>query len=364
MQPDPTVNGFKELSGKYVKAALDDTPWYGRNFSQRIWHNTDKLAERVNELFTAQQMSSMRERDMAKVLADEFGTGMARAKTLIRTEANYFHNKTNLDSWKQRGVKQYKLVAVLDMRTSKFCRDVDGEVLDVERAVMGLTFPPFHPNCRTIAVIYLPNSPYKLKRTANDPISGGTIKIDPNATYHDWEQAIIDKHGEDAVGLNQLKAKNYRADFEQYRNYQEVLGSSNSPKSFEDFQTMKYNNDEYRKLLSVVREVKQERFALNNVHLYGKAHKVPFMQEPNSVFDRYTGDRLVFRRYYGKTGRARLDIDFTDHGNPSEHQIVPHAHTWLKITKKNGKIVPHRESPGRELTLAERIVNKDDHKTS
>ncbi|WP_338210974.1 hypothetical protein [Lactiplantibacillus paraxiangfangensis] len=75
MQPDPAVNGFKELSVKYVKASLD-TPWYGRNFSQRIWHNTDKLAERVNELFTAQQMSGMRECDMAKALADEFGVGM------------------------------------------------------------------------------------------------------------------------------------------------------------------------------------------------------------------------------------------------------------------------------------------------
>ncbi len=358
-QPDPAINGFKELSGKYVKAALD-TPWYGRNFSQRIWHNTDKLAERVNELFTAQQMSGMRERDMAKALADEFGAGMARAKTLIRTEANYFHNKTNLDSWKQRGVKQYKLVAVLDMRTSKFCRDIDGEVIDVSRAVMGLTFPPFHPNCRTVAVIYLPNSPYKLKRTANDPISGGTIKLDADATYHDWEQAIIAKHGEDAVGLNQLKAKNYRADFEQYRNYQEVLGNANSPKSFDDFQMMKYNRvDEYRELINIVREVNWERSALDNVHIKSTDHNVPYKQVPNSVYDRYIEDKLISRRYYGKTGKARLDIDFTNHGNNKMHTIVPHAHSWLSTTTKNGKTVPRRERPGRELSKAERIVNDD-----
>lgn len=239
VQPDPAINGFKELSGKYVKAALD-TPWYGRNFSQRVWHNTDKLAERVNELFTAQQMSGMRERDMAKALANEFGAGVARAKTLIRTEANYFHNKTNLDSWKQRGVKRYKLVAVLDMRTSKFCRDIDGKVLDVKRAVMGLTFPPFHPNCRTIAVIYLPNSQYKLKRTANDPISGGTIRLDANATYHDWEQALVDKYGEDNITALNYNVAHFHPDKELYDAMAEFIDKKHMP-DFDKFQEMKYN---------------------------------------------------------------------------------------------------------------------------
>ena len=75
-------------------------------------------------------------------------------------------------------------------------------------------------------------------------------------------------------------------------------------------------------------------------------------------------NQLNHLQWYGKTGKARLDIDFTDHGNAKMHTIVPHAHPWLRVTKKNGKIVPRREEPGRKLTIAERIVNKDGGKTS
>jgi SPP1 gp7 family putative phage head morphogenesis protein len=90
-----------------------------RTTLKRIWHNTDQLADRLSELFTAQQMSGMRERDMVQALAKEFGTSSYNTRRLIRTEANYFHNQTKLNEWKRRGVKKYQLVAVLDMRTSK-----------------------------------------------------------------------------------------------------------------------------------------------------------------------------------------------------------------------------------------------------
>ena len=31
-------------------------------------------------------------------------------------------------------------------------------------------------------------------------------------------------------------------------------------------------------------------------------------------------------RHYGRDGRAFRDIDYTDHGNPKDHPIVPHQH--------------------------------------
>lgn len=37
---------------------------------------------------------------------------------------------------------------------------------------------------------------------------------------------------------------------------------------------------------------------------------------------------LIQRRYYDEKGRADLDIDYTDHGNPKQHPKVPHRHDW------------------------------------
>ncbi|MBN2981678.1 MULTISPECIES: hypothetical protein [Cohnella] len=38
--------------------------------------------------------------------------------------------------------------------------------------------------------------------------------------------------------------------------------------------------------------------------------------------------KVIQRRYYGAGGKAEVDIDYTDHGNPKEHPKVPHRHNW------------------------------------
>lgn len=158
--PDKQIKLDKQLSDKYVKSALDQK-WHGASYSERIWNNTDKLSDKLQELFTSQQMSGMSERDMALAIQDEFNSGIFNATRLIRTEANYFHNQTKLKSWQERGTKQYELVAILDDRTSKICRHINGDVHDVKDAEVGVNYPPMHVSCRTVAVIYLKNSPYR-----------------------------------------------------------------------------------------------------------------------------------------------------------------------------------------------------------
>ena len=46
----------------------------------------------------------------------------------------------------------------------------------------------------------------------------------------------------------------------------------------------------------------------------------------NCAFGR-TGKKIR-DRYYDKKGRAKKDIDYTDHGNPKDHPKVPHEHFW------------------------------------
>ncbi|SFS52502.1 hypothetical protein [Marininema halotolerans] len=44
--------------------------------------------------------------------------------------------------------------------------------------------------------------------------------------------------------------------------------------------------------------------------------------------------KVVTRRYFDGDGRADLDIDYNNHGNPKKHPKVPHRHNWKW---KNGK---------------------------
>ena len=157
MEQDVPKSKITELPNRYVEAALNSR-WEGKNFSSRIWDNTDKLAERLQELFTAKELSGMSEREMIKQIEDEFNTSRFNANRLIRTEANYFYSKIKLDSWKKRGVKQYQLIAVLDSRTSKICRAINNKIFNVSDAVIGKNVPPLHPFCRTVPVIYLGNN--------------------------------------------------------------------------------------------------------------------------------------------------------------------------------------------------------------
>lgn len=73
---------------------------------------------------------------------------------------------------------------------------------------------------------------------------------------------------------------------------------------------------------------------------------------PNMALDKVAADGTILqRRLYGDDGRPRLDIDFTDHGQPKKHPIVPHAHDWPKGIRTTGS--------GRRLTQRERKLISD-----
>lgn len=62
-------------------------------------------------------------------------------------------------------------------------------------------------------------------------------------------------------------------------------------------------------------------------------HSVPMSRgKPNSVVKVTRNGRVEKERYYDEKGNAYYDIDYTDHGNPKTHKIVPHGHqiTWDK----------------------------------
>lgn len=195
--PDKPIKQFKELSTQYLQRQLNAS-WHGENYSSRIWNNTDDLALELQSLFNAKQLSGMTNHDMTQALMQKFATSAYQARRLVRTEAAYMSNQARLQAWQAHDVREYSLLAVLDFRTSQICRHMDGKVFPVAQAkVDGVngTYPPFHPNCRTVAVAHFTDTANGGNRTARDPITNATMRIPADSTYQDWEKILIKRHG-------------------------------------------------------------------------------------------------------------------------------------------------------------------------
>ncbi|WP_288227291.1 minor capsid protein [uncultured Enterococcus sp.] len=235
---------FKELSTKYTKNILD-SHWHGSNYSKRLWKDTEALAKRLEELFTVESMTGMSEFEMARAIAGEFDRSIGVAQRLIRTEANYMANQAKLRAWQDRGVEEYRLIAVLDFRTSKICQGKDGKIYLVSEAVVNGaagTYPPFHPWCRTIAVAYIGKRSLTGKRTANDPISGKTMTIEQRDTYDDWMKKLKGKYSDREIENQKKKVINRKKDLLEYKQLKSVLGKDETPETLDDYQDIKYGN--------------------------------------------------------------------------------------------------------------------------
>lgn len=81
---------------------------------------------------------------------------------------------------------------------------------------------------------------------ARDPVTGRN-EVVQDMTYQEWYEWKLEQYGEDTIQLAELKIKHKNADQKQFENYRSVLGK-NAPKTFEDFQNLKYNGNEIWKL--------------------------------------------------------------------------------------------------------------------
>nr|DAY58267.1 MAG TPA: minor capsid protein [Caudoviricetes sp.] len=315
---------FKELSTRYTKNILD-SHWHGSNYSKRLWGDTEALAARLEELFTVESMTGMSEFEMAKAIASEFDRSIGVARRLIRTEANYMANQAKLKAWQDNGVKEYMLVAVLDLRTSEICRGKDHKVYLVSEAVVNGasgTYPPFHPWCRTIAVMYSKRT-LKLPRNALDPISGKVIPIKGETTYNDWMNKLKEKYSDEEIALQQKKIKNAAKDNAEYRNLKNVLGDKNTPSTLDKYQNIKYNKgnewEELKDHYFVKSRLKDGRYGsvINaekqapHMKSTAKAGKSYFNDDVDvqGLFDKYAGTGVVETNKNGRMNKEKIMTD-------------------------------------------------------
>lgn len=186
---------FTGLDTKRIET-LVNKPWAadGRTFSARIWSNQEQLLDELRTKFAQGLILGKSEREVADELAARFGVAHHRAATLVRTENAYFASLGQSESYKKLDVKKYQVLATLDTKTSAICQELDGQIFELSAHEVGVTAPPFHPNCRTTMVPYdedwedLPSGAGK--RAARDA-DGGTTYVDGGMKYAEWKKEYL-----------------------------------------------------------------------------------------------------------------------------------------------------------------------------
>ena len=181
------------LNDKLVNTVIKK-PWApdGKNFSDRIWGDKDKL---INTLHTEMTQAFIRGDSLEKLadkIAEKMKVSKANASRLVYTESAAYSSRARLKSYQDLGVEKYEIVATLDNRTSDICQDMDGKVFDLKDYEVGVTANPFHVRCRTTTAPYFDDM--EGERAARNEVTGETEYVPADITYKDWKEKYISKN--------------------------------------------------------------------------------------------------------------------------------------------------------------------------
>ena len=180
---------FDLIPESRVKVILS-TNWSGQMFSQRVWDNTNALADGLKHDMLVGIMAGKSEQHMADDIMSRCGVGAFEARRLVRTETTCVANMAELYGYKELDIDEYEFSACLDSRTSDLCRELDGKVFKRNSAQAGVNLPPMHPFCRSTTLPVLPSEEDLDKELAE---LGDEIGADVD--FDEWERNL--QQGED-----------------------------------------------------------------------------------------------------------------------------------------------------------------------
>lgn len=166
--------------------AVMNKPWYGKRFSERVWKNTQKLADEAQEIVGRYIVSGRSQDKAIRELRDRFDVAESRATTLIRTEMAHARSQGDLKGYGELGVEYYIYMATLDERTCDICSPLDGQRFMVSEAAEGKNYPVMHPRCRCTTTIDMKWT----SRRARNPVTGHNDVIDGSVTYEQWRDGM------------------------------------------------------------------------------------------------------------------------------------------------------------------------------
>ena len=155
-------------------------PWSGKNYSEALWENTDKLAALAKREITLGFMSGSSVQKMAKEIDDVMEKGRYAAERLVRTESSYFSNQGELQSYQEMGIAEYEFLG----GGCDICQALNGQCYLITEAEPGLNLPPIHPNCKCTIRAKAQRDMFKNREGANP--------LKDNPKFEGWKKKYVD----------------------------------------------------------------------------------------------------------------------------------------------------------------------------
>ena len=148
----PGLKAFNTIDDKLVNQLINSV-WVadGRNFSQRVWNNIDRLVETLNEQLVYTVVTGKKTTELKNLLQERFNISYRRADTLVRTELAHIQTEAAKKRYEDYGIQYIEVLVDADDRTCDECKALIGKKFPIHAA------PPLpvHPNdrCAIIPVI-------------------------------------------------------------------------------------------------------------------------------------------------------------------------------------------------------------------
>lgn len=120
----------------------------GKSWSQRVWNNTDRLQQALNDKLTECVITGKTTSQLKKFLQDEFGVSYNRADTIVRTEMAHIQTQAARQRYQEYGIQEIEIYADTDNRTCPICAKLDGKRFGINDSLP----IPAHPRCRCCAL--------------------------------------------------------------------------------------------------------------------------------------------------------------------------------------------------------------------
>lgn len=141
----PTSDAFGTVD-KEVAQQMINQIWCadGKSWSSRVWANTEKLAETLNEQLIHCVVSGKKTTELKNLLQSEFDVSYHRADSIVRTEMAHIQTQAAAQRYKEAGITEVEVWADYDERRCDRC----GELHEKRFPIFGDMPVPAHPNCR------------------------------------------------------------------------------------------------------------------------------------------------------------------------------------------------------------------------
>lgn len=123
----------------------------GKSWSQRIWRNTELLAETLNEELIHCVATGKKTTELKHKLQERFGVSYSNADALARTEISHIQTEAAKKRYEDYGIKKVQVWADEDERRCEVCGELHEKIYDASAAVP----IPCHTNCRCCLVPYI-----------------------------------------------------------------------------------------------------------------------------------------------------------------------------------------------------------------